>query len=186
MPCPTVITIPREQCLGNSLSIINTNFSNIKDSICLPSTGLDDQVIGLTNSRNTFQTLYTNLSGPATRGAAKAWVKFDGVRGRNDPSTGPYTVTGPRFIYSSYNIDFVTMTTLSGGNQVPGHYTISIASNVFRNRNYVVVGTSSEAIVSGKYTWFQPVDYTQSYLTAKVQTHDGILTNARHISVVFF
>ena len=185
MPCPTVTTIPREQCIGNSLSIINTNFANIKDSICLPGTGLDNQVIDLTNSRNFFQTNYSVLSGPAIAGAAKAWVKFDGLRGINDPANGPYTVTGPRFIYSKYNIDFVTMTTINGS-QFPGHYTVSIGSGVFRNRNYAVLGTSSEAVISGKYTWFQPIEYTQSFITAKVQTHDGILTNARHISVVFF
>jgi hypothetical protein len=185
MSCPTITEIPREQCIGNSLSIINNNFSNLRESICLPDTGIDDQVISLTNSRNTFQTLYTNLTGPAVRGAAKAWVKFDGLRGINDLANGPYTLTGPRFIYSRYNVDFVNMTT-ENGVQLPGHYTIILSSNIFSSSNYTVIGTSSEATIDNKYTWFQPITYTQSYLTAKVQTHDGLMTNARHISVVFF
>ena len=34
MSCPTITTIEATQCIGNSLSIINENFSNLRDSAC--------------------------------------------------------------------------------------------------------------------------------------------------------
>lgn len=189
MSCPTIITIPREQCIGNSLTTINSNFSALRASICNPSIGLNDKVNDLIVTRNSIQTLYTNLSGPATMGAAKAWVKFDGLRGNNDPANGPFTAEGLRYVYSSFNIGDPTDpgdTGVTLNNDIAGDYTIYLKPGLFTTENYGVIGTSSESIVGGKYTWFQPVDYNASFLRAKVMTHDGVQTNARHISVVFF
>lgn len=184
MSCPAITTIFREECIGNSLTTINSNFSAIRASICDPVIGLSDKVEDVTVTRNTIETLYTNLSGPATLGAAKAWVKFDGLRGSNEPAGGPFTSSGFRYVYSSFNIDPDTGVQLNLG--VAGDYTINFKPGLFTTKNYGVIGTSSEAIVDGKYTWLQPVEYEAGYVRVKVLTYDGSLTNARHISVVIF
>jgi hypothetical protein len=189
MSCPAITTIFREECIGNSLTTINSNFSAIQAAICDPVNGLSDKVDSLITTRNTIGTLYANLSGPATQGAAKAWVKFDGLRGNADSAGGPFTPAGYRFVYSKFNIGDPTVLDDTGVQvnlEATGDYIISFKPGLFTTGNYGVIGTSSEAVVDGKYTWLQPVEYNASYLRVKVLTYDGSLAAARHISVVIF
>jgi hypothetical protein len=184
MSCPTIYSIPREQCIGNSLTTINSNFSALRASICDPTTGLNDKIDSAFNKSNTIETLYTNLSGPATLGAAKAWVKFDGLRSTFDNANGPFTEEGFRYVYSSFNVGDGSSTGVTGvtiNQGVPGDYVITFTPGLFTTANYGVVGTSSDN------TWFQPIEYRAGFLRGKVLTYNGVQTsNARHVSVVFF
>lgn len=40
MACPTITTIPKTECIGNSLVTINSNFSILRDAICSIQTGI--------------------------------------------------------------------------------------------------------------------------------------------------
>ena len=176
MACPiktAIQTIPREECLGNSLPRINNNFSNLKTQSCENYNRLEDIDANILN----LQTLYSNLSSVVMPGISKAWVKFDGARDTAGQTTAFLT---DRFIYSSYNISTVYK-------KGTGDYRIFFQTPV-TSSTYVAVGTSSEALSPlSQYTWLQPYTYTTAYMDARI--HGNTLTDrvdARHISVLFF
>lgn len=176
MACPiltTIQTIPREECLGNSLSRINDNFTNLKNQSCNNYSRLEDIDANILN----LQTLYSNLSSVVMPGISKAWVKFDGARDTAGQVTDFLT---DRFIYSSYNISTVYK-------KGTGDYRIFFQTP-FTSSTYVAVGTSSETLsLGGQYTWLQPYTYATTFMDARI--HSNTLTDrvdARHISIIFF
>lgn len=181
--CPilnSISTIPREECIGNSLSRINDNFNFLKNQTCTNY----NQIEGLDASILALQTLTNNLSSIAYSGAAKAWVKFDGTRDNG----GNLNLTSgtDRFIYSSYNISSVyknnvgdyKITFLEGFSEIPP----------FVSRSYTVVGTSSEVLSQGgEYTWVQPYRYSDDSFNVRVHGNTQTDTaDPTHISLIVF
>ena len=100
MSCPTVSVIQSNECIGNSLAVINDNFASLSDGICNninTITEIEGNITNLTNQLNA-------LSGLVTPGAAKAWVVFDATREAN---TGTVNPLGNRLIRNSYNVSSV-------------------------------------------------------------------------------
>jgi hypothetical protein len=181
MSCLSAIKIIQpEQCIGNSLSIINENFAELKDTACENL----DRIVSLEQIETQLSNDVISLSSIVVPGVAKAWVKFDGTLTEAN-QTGP----GFRKIYSKYNIDGVQ--TYQNPNNpnvaLPGFYRVDFGEDLnFENTNYAVLGTSSETIVNSKYTWLQPVEYTESYVVVKVTNTDGLGVDAKHVSVIIF
>jgi len=176
MSCPSITVIDRQQCIGNSLAVINDNFVNLRDGIC----DNIDRITFLESQSDQLNSTITSLSSIVVPGVAKAWVKFDGTRDED----GILTPQGFRYIYSKYNIEDVDDYNI-GNTLVQGFYRIDF-QNFFENTNYLVLGTSREATVGGQYTWVQPVEYTDSYVVVKIANSLGTAVAATHISVVIF
>lgn len=176
MPCPietAIQTIPREECLGNSLPRINDNFANLKTQSCENY----DRLEGIDSNILNLQTLYSNLSSVVMPGISKAWVKFDGTRDTAGQVTAFLT---DRFIYSSYNISTVYK-------KSTGNYRIFFQTP-FASSTYVAVGTSNETLSPlSEYTWLQPYTYTTAYMDVRI--HGNTLSDtvdAKHVSVLIF
>lgn len=181
MSCPDITTIRNTECIGNSLATINDNFVALKDSAC--------------DNYSTISTLNANILALNTRitslssqlpGVARAWVKFDGTR---DTSGAVSTAATNRFIYSSYNIDYVyKATTTNTPTTSAGDYRIYFKPNVLTTANYAVVGTSNESKGPISYGWVQPYTYTSSFVGIRVHspTWPGDVVDPTHISVAIF
>lgn len=176
-PISTKITeIPREECIGNSLSRINDNFFNLRDQSCTNYTRIGD----IDGSILQLQSLYAALSAATLPGAAKAWLKFDGTKDSDGNVTELFT---DRYIYSSYNIS-------SAYKKGIGDYRIFFGTPFSSNR-YAVIGTSSETLDSkNNYTWLQPYTYAPDFLDVRIHSgeknNSKINVDARHISLTFF
>lgn len=174
--CPiesTIQSIPREECIGNSLTRINSNFTDLKNQTCANFSRLNE----IDSSILTLQTLFNTLSGITVPGTAKAWLKFDGTRDTTGAVTAFLT---DRFIYSSYNVGSVFKKKI-------GDYRIYFQTP-FPSRDYIVTGTSSETQASGgEYTWLQPYTYTTTYVDVRV--HGNSVTDTvdpQHVSIVIY
>lgn len=145
MSCPQISIIQSNECIGNSLSVINDNFAALSEGIC-------DNINTITEMANDITNLTTQLnalSGAVIPGAAKAWVCFDATK----DTTGTVTTLGNRLILNSYNISSVLKynPTLAAG---LFELTFTVP---FTNSNYGVIGTCSEkASIGGNYVWVQP------------------------------
>lgn len=173
--CPienNILNIPREECIGNSLTRINDYFRALRIQTCENYTKLE----GIDASILALQTLFNTISSISLPGTAKAWVKFDGTR---DSVNVQSTLLTNRFIYSSYNIFSIYRKAI-------GDYRIYFQTP-FSTANYAVVGTSNETVSElGEYTWLQPYSYTQNYTDVRV--HGNTLSDtvdSEHISVIF-
>lgn len=181
MSCPIVTPIKNTECIGNSLTVINDNFTVLKDAACdnySTITTLNANILAL-------NTRITSLSGQVP-GIAKAWVKFDGTR---DSSGNVSTAATNRFIYSSYNIDYVyKATTTNTPTTSGGDYRIYFKPNVIATANYAVVGTSNERRGTTSYGWLQPYTFTTSFVGVRVHPPiwPGDVTDPTHISVAIF
>jgi hypothetical protein len=172
MSCPSIITILPTECIGNSLAAINSNFENLETAACDNS----GTITTLQQNIQQLNTLITNLSAITVPGTAKAWVKFDGAR---DIGGNISTLLGPRFIYSSYNINSIIK-------KAPGDYRIE-----FENRqpspNYAVIGTSQQTPTStNNFTWLQPYRYTSLFVEIRTFSNLNEGVDPRNISVVIF
>jgi hypothetical protein len=172
MSCPNIDTIQRTQCIGNSLNIINNNFSNLRESTCD-----NDSRISLLESQNTdLSTRIDELSSVIIPGAAKAWCKFSGIRDSNNVLSNFLT---DRFIFKNFNI-------LSVYKKAAGDYRI-IFANTFPDNQYAVIGTSTQKLDSlSKFTWLQPYNITASFTEVKVQSSTGTTIDPDFISVAFY
>lgn len=171
MSCPSITIIPDTECIGNSLTTINNNFSALKVAACDNQsfiTSLDSSILSLNN-------LITNLTNVVVPGAAKAWVSFDGTK---DSSNQPSNFNTNRYIYSSYNVSSVLR-------KNTGDYRITFGTR-FSSRNYVVVGTSRQTQSGGLFTWLQPYDYRTAFADIKITTQSGNVADPQNISVVIF
>jgi hypothetical protein len=184
MSCPVITEIDRQQCIGNSLTFINSNFTNLLSGICDNIDRidiLDTQISNLNNS-------VVSISSVVSQGSAKAWVRFDGTQ--ND--LGQFTTDGGRKIYSSYNIDLeetvgVEIYQDNTGTLLDGHYLIHILPDVLQNINYLVIGTSNNN------TFVQPIMTvgtdtisTVTEIVIKTVNSSGVATPASNISIAIF
>lgn len=126
MACLNITTIPREQCIGNSLSIINENFVKLENGVCINESRidvLDQQSTSLSNKIN-------NLIDITTPGSAKAWCVFKGS-----------DINQPVQIFNEYNISTVERSITPSG-PTPGIFRV-LFKNELNTENYIVLGTSS-------------------------------------------
>jgi hypothetical protein len=181
MSCPAVITINNTECIGNSLTTINSNFTVLKNAAC-------DNYSTISTLLSSIQTLdnrIVNLS-QKTPGIAKAWVVFDGTKDSGGTVSSAAT---NRYIYSSYNVDSVYKTTTTNTPTTSGgDYRIYFKSGIITTTNYAVVGTSSEKKGTTNYGWLQPYSFNVSYVGVRVHppTYPGDVVDPSRISVAIF
>lgn len=177
MSCFQTKEIDPSECIGNSLTKINTNFTGLKFAVC----DNDSFITTLRNSIDNLSTIITNLSSVTVTGIARAWIKFDGTRRENGITETPATIsTTNRFIYSSFNVSTVYR-------KGPGDYRITFTAP-FTTSNYVIVGTSSQKQASnGQLTWFQPYVYRTEYVDVRIAgTNIQAVADPEHCSLVVF
>jgi len=184
MSCPTITQIDRQQCIGNSLTFINSNFTNLLSGICDNIDRIDTLDGDVSNLGNSV----TSISGVVAQGAAKAWVRFDGTRN----NIGEFTFNGGRKIYSSYNIDLdetVGVEIYRDNTELilEGYYLIHILPDVLEDTNYLVIGTSDNG------TFVQPIMNigtdtisTVTEIVVRTVNSSGVATPATNISVAIF
>jgi len=171
--------IAKTECIGNSLTKINNGFSSLKEYACENFNKIASLQLDIQNLDNKLNTL-TNIIVP---GAAKAWVKFNGLRNANNPPPAsaetPLTTTN-RFIYSSHNIASVYR-------KNTGEYRITF-SKPFVKADYILIGTSSQKqATQGQYTWVQPTDYRTGWAEIRIAgSNISNVADAEHISIVIF
>lgn len=165
MPCNlNVATINSSSYIGNSLAIINSNFTNLLSSICAPGQ-LHDRSLVLSQDLDSLNTQAVNLSAALLPAATKAWVLFSGARDEANQTSVFFT---NRKIYNKNNVFSVYR--LERG-QYRITFEIPLAS-----RNYLVLGTSSLTpntdIVPNTYGFVSLIPETRSS-----EDFDVIITN---------
>lgn len=119
---PTITTIQKTECIGNSLVTINTNYDNIRNSIASVNTDL-------TTINSTLNALTTFANSISSAQLAKGWVKFSG---RLNTSGNLALITSNRQILNSYNVTTVYR-------EEAGVYLVSLATPI--NAEFIVNGT---------------------------------------------
>lgn len=181
MSCPDVTPIKSTECIGNSLATINSNFVALKDAACdnySTITTLNASILDL-------NTKVVSLSNQVS-GVAKAWVKFDGTR---DSEGNISTAATNRYIYSSYNVDYVyKATTTNTPATSAGDYRIYFKPGIVNTANYAVIGTSSEKKDATSYGWLQPYLFNPNFVGIRVHSPiwPGDAADPAHVSVVVF
>jgi hypothetical protein len=168
----SIPTIDIDECIGLSLATINTNFQDLKNEYCLN----DSELATIETSFNTLSSNVISLSA-LSPGMAKAYVVFDGTRN----ISGNYTMTGNRFLYSSYGVASVS-------SNRTGTYSLSF-TRPFSNTNYALIGTSTETISGSRYTWLQPTTYATTSAVINIHSDtDNVATlaNTDYISVLIY
>lgn len=102
---PTITTIQKTECIGNSLVTINTNYDNIKNSIAdIVNTDINNINTTLNTLAPVFGTLTNAISSAQL---TKAWVKFRPRLKENGLPDDPATVSN-RKILNGYNVSSVS------------------------------------------------------------------------------
>lgn len=168
----SVPVIDIDECIGLSLATINANVNNIKEELCLN----DDELATIQTNVNILSSNIVSLSS-ITPGFASAWVVFDGTRDTNEI----YTLSGDRLIYKSSGVASVSRVST-------GTYTITY-TQPFSNTNYALIGTSSETLSGGRYTWLQPITFGTTSATINIHSDtDNVATlaDAEYISISIY
>lgn len=121
---PTITTIQKTECIGNSLITLTNNFDNIRNAF----SDFNQDLTVLNNTLNSVTTLVNTLSSAQL---AKAWVKFAPRRNTADQQNFS---TSNRLIYSSYNVTSVYR-------ESQGVYTVNLAFQL--SEHFVVSGFTS-------------------------------------------
>jgi hypothetical protein len=134
MPCTlNVATINSSSYIGNSLTVINSNFTNLLSAICAPGQ-LYDRSQFLSNGLDTLNIRAASLSAAILPAATQAWAHFSGNRDENNQTSVFFT---NRRIYKKNNV-------FSVYRLAPGQYRITFETPL-QTRNYLVIGSSSLA-----------------------------------------
>ena len=127
---PTITTIDKSECIGNSLIAINGNYSNIKDSIVT----VNSDLIQINTTLNNLTTIINSIS--ATPRLASAWVNFRGRQTTGNDGQATTNFSNPnRHIESSYNITNVVR-------EDTGKYLVNITSPGL-TKGFIVTGIVS-------------------------------------------
>lgn len=151
--------IDLDECIGNSLVTLNTNFQRLREEICTNSTeisSLQVELSGITTRYNTLTSVNATLR-------PKAIVAFNGT-------------TGTPLL--SYNIGSVTRTNI-------GRYTVTF-SPAFTNTNYAVIGTSQETLSTSNQGWVQPTSFTNSNVGINIRKDNGDYLDPAYISIIVY
>lgn len=165
MSCPiNVTTIDSSSYIGNSLAVINSNFTSLKDAICAPGQ-LNDKTESISLSVQDLNTRTNSLSSSIIPAATQAWVHFSGKKDETNQVSVFFT---NRLIYNQNNIFSVYRLD-------KGQYRITFQTPL-PTPNYVVIGTSSLAantdFVPSTYGFVSVIPDTRSQ-----EEFDIIITN---------
>lgn len=165
---PTITTIQKTECIGNSLVTINTNYDNIRNSIVTVNT----DILAINNTLNTLTTFANSISSAQL---AKAWVKF--APRLQDPNGNEALDISNRFKYNSYNVT----TVLREGT---GTYLITLA-NIYGE--FAAVGTAAPD-VNGNTCILNLNQQTNIDNQCRIITKDlnGSLIDSTLINLVFY
>lgn len=169
MSCLNTLSIPREQCIGNSRELINENFVILQNGICENR----DRITELEGESATRLQQINQITNIAIPGSAKAWVSFKG----NDPSRFPQE-------FASYNIESVQRRFVNNQAQA-GVYQIDFLPDVFTNSNYVAIGTSTYTNNEPTWVLVSPVP-SPTVINITVVRLGGTPVDADRVSLVFF
>lgn len=122
---PTITTIQKTECIGNSLVTINGNYENIKNSL----TTLINTDLNVINAR--LDTLTTFVNSVSSAQLTKAWVSFNGTWNTQQARDATFS---NRYIWKGYNVSSVYR-------NETGDYTVSLANPI--GLNFVVISTTS-------------------------------------------
>lgn len=167
MSCPVITEIDRSEYIGNSLSVINTNFSNLNSLACDDFTRINN----LSNQVQNLNNNITNISNTLIPGAARAIVKFDGTVDTNNVISDLFT---NRKIYNQYNV-------LSVYKKGQGDYRVRFIQP-FSAVDYLVIGSCNEVINGNNYGWVAPYFFSEEYVDIRITNS----RNPQHVSVVVF
>jgi hypothetical protein len=170
MACLNITTISREQCIGNSLSIINENFVKLENGVCANVT----RIVDLEQESVTRLNQINDITNIVVPGSAKAWCVFKGS-----------DISQPVQIYNEYNIQTVERNITTSG-PTPGVFRILFKEEL-STANYVVVGTSS--ITTNLPTFVQVAlndEPTAQGFFINVININGTPVNADRVSIVVF
>lgn len=133
---PTITTIQKTECIGNSLVTINSNYDNIRNSF----TSVNTDITLINNALNNLTSFVNSISSAQL---AKAWVGFTGRRNTIGPS-GTFDLTNTnRFLFNRYNVANV----FRNGT---GDYTINLSIQL--NANFIVSGITSSKETPSTFT----------------------------------
>jgi hypothetical protein len=134
MACPLNISvIDGSSYIGNSLSIINSNFINLDTAIC-GTDGLNNKTINLSLSVQNLNTRTNNLSSAIIPARTQAWVHFSGTRDETNQVSVFFT---NRLIYNKSNV-------FSIYRLERGTYRVTFETPL-STPNYIVIGSNSLA-----------------------------------------
>jgi hypothetical protein len=170
MSCLNIIPIAREQCIGNSLSLINENFIELLNGTCANQ----DRIIDLEQESIIRLNQINQLTDIAIPGSAKAWCTFKGS-----------DVNQPVEIFSEYNVQTVERDIQPTG-PTPGVFRILFKTEL-ETDNYAIIGTSS--ITNNQSTFVQIVlnnEPTSEGFFINTININGALVNPDRVSIVVF
>lgn len=158
-----IATIDLDECVGQSLVTINTNFQLLKDSACFNFEQAEEKRTQTNNLNADVQMLSSFSSN-----VPKTIVSFDAT-------------TNPPTILNSVNIPLGGVSRLS-----TGVFEINFEKH-FLNTNYSIVGNCSEYSTGTNYVWVQPT-LTQTVSSSKINIRDenGNYANPNYVSLLFF
>jgi hypothetical protein len=182
--CNFTREIDENECIGDSLTTINSNFSALDVAVCnlsqtlsindsptidltlTPSRVLSADVkdLAISTAKIASEAVSYSKIGPDLRPSlAKAWVSFNAFAWSGSLGSNP-----------AYNISSVVKNS-------QGDYTINFASPI---SNYCVVATCHEWVKAGNntavgyYVWTQPYNYTSTSVSIRHHTYSKTTTEA--------
>lgn len=122
MSCPTVTSIQKTECIGNSLPTINSNFNALKDGVC----DNNDQILAAQTLLETIRRSFVGIvSYFPTATAPEGWLILNGQEVSRTTYSDLWT-----FAQNSGNL--VTSDTLWSLNRRYGSFSSGITSGMFR------------------------------------------------------
>jgi hypothetical protein len=163
------------QYIGNSLTIINENFLNLKNFLCDDQgNGLSLRMDNLELSASQIDTNLDTIASAINTGAARAWVRFQGTKDTNNEISDLFTdrrIVGN----ASFNVRSVYR-------KAVGEYRIYYRTPM-TDTGYVVTGSNSEkANNSGDYGWVMTQVLGTDFADIKIS--NGV--DPDYVSVVMF
>lgn len=154
-------TIDLDECIGNSLVTINTNFELLKEANCLTFTEIEQKELQINTLKTEMQLLST-----AIRGVPKALVSFDG------------TINPPNLLKKSK---------ITGVDRLSAGVFKIVFETPLPDTNYLLLGTCFETLSGSDYVWVQPtLTQTVSSATINIRNENGVYANPNYASILFF
>ncbi len=169
MSCQVITTIERTEYIGNSLSIINSNFNNLNFEICRQQTAIDS----INLSAQNLNTDILSISSVLVPGAAQAYVKFNGTR---DETNTVSTFFTNRRIYKEFNVLSVYRLRI-------GDYRVTFRQP-FTNSNYLAIASNSETNnpQTNTFGWATPYLFANSFVDVRISNQ----VDPQHVSVLVY
>jgi len=159
----SVESIDIDECVGLSLSKINSNYENLVIENCLTHEEL--QIIN-----NDFLELSANTISLSTLKLqnvySKAWVNFDGTK------------TPPQVLSTNGIVNVQK--------HAPGIYGLSF-STAFSNSNYCLIGTAKQVSATPCFIQYSPTTpFTPTSASINIMTPTGTTVDSEHVSIIIY